>query len=70
MALVEVGDGFLYSTISAAITAVASGGTVRANSNATNAYAESVAVTKRIHLIGALPNQGRPQPCSVPAAAA
>ena len=60
MALTEVGDGHLYSTLSVGITNTPDGGTVRANpvSGGTD-YPEAVAVAnKRIHLIGSNPNQG------------
>lgn len=59
MDLIEVGTGYSYSTLQAASNAALSGGTVRANANATNIYAEAVLINnKRIRLIGALPNQG------------
>ena len=55
----EVGTGFAYSTIQAAITACPNGGTVRANATAGNAYAEELSISnKRVRLYGGLPEQG------------
>lgn len=59
MALLDVGTGYAYSTIQAAVTAAPSGGTVRANATPGNSYAEAVAIaSKRIRLVGGLDAQG------------
>lgn len=53
MALLNVGTGYPYSTIQAAVNAAPSGGTVRANSNVGNTYPEAVLINnKRIRLVG------------------
>ncbi len=53
MALLDVGTGFPYSTIQAAVNAAPSGGTVRANPNVGNVYPEAVLINnKRIRLVG------------------
>jgi hypothetical protein len=53
VALLDVGTGYAYSTLNAAITAAPSGGTVRGNSNVGNAYPEAVLINnKRIRLVG------------------
>ena len=59
MAVLDVGTGFSYSTVSAAVTAAPSGGTVRPNANAGNIYPEAVLINnKRIRLFGGLRAQG------------
>lgn len=59
MAVLDVGTGFPYSTISAAVNAAPSGGTVRPNANGGNIYPEAVLINnKRIRLVGGLDAQG------------
>jgi len=53
MALLEVGTGYPYTTVQAAVNAAPSGGTVRCNATGGNVYAEAVLVNnKRIRLVG------------------
>lgn len=59
MALLDVGTGYPYSTIQAAVNAAPSGGTVRANANGGNSYPEAILINnKRIRLHGGVGNQG------------
>ena len=60
MSLIEVGTGYPYASIQAAINAAPSGGNVRVNAGgAGNTYAEAVLINnKRIHLYGGLDDQG------------
>jgi hypothetical protein len=57
-AILTVGTGTTYSTISAAMTAASSGDTIAAYSNATNTYTENVAVQKVLQIIGMAPGRG------------
>jgi hypothetical protein len=53
VAVLDVGTGFSYSTLSAAVTDAPSGGTVRGNPNPGNVYNEAVLINnKRIRLFG------------------
>ena len=58
-AVLTVGTGKTYATISAAVTAASSGDTIAVYANATNTYTENVdASSKLLQIIGMVPNRG------------
>lgn len=58
-AILTVGTGKTYATISAAVTAASSGDTIAVYANATNTYTENVdASFKLLQIIGMVPNRG------------
>jgi len=57
-AILTVGTGKTYATISAANTAASSGDTIAVYSNATNIYTENVDVQKCLQIVGMVANRG------------
>ena len=57
-AILTVGTGKTYATISAAVTAASSGDTIAVYSNATNIYTENVDVQKCLQIVGMVANRG------------